>query len=100
MQELKNGTVRKDVMSLLGLFPFFHSTYVRVVAEDLFLTVKSSDSQGEDWQLTDGVIIPQVQYVSLLTVALRSLHIAKTVGLSSSVAVSSSPVLTSSLDNP
>lgn len=23
-QELKNGTVRKDVMSLLGLFQFFH----------------------------------------------------------------------------
>jgi len=59
-QELKDGATRKDVMSLLGLLlPFF--TSVRMLTEDLSSPVKSSDSQRQDWRLTDEEIIAQVQ---------------------------------------
>jgi len=48
-------------MSLLGLFPFFTSARVGVDVEDLPTPVKSSDSQRQDWRLTDEEIFPQVQ---------------------------------------
>ena len=49
-------------MSLLGLF-FPPSLSVRAAAKDLSLPVKSSDSQRQDWRLTDEEIIPQVLWV-------------------------------------
>ena len=58
-QELKDGALRKDVMSFLGLLlPFFSSLGVMVERRPL---VKSSDSQRQDWRLTDEEIISQVR---------------------------------------
>jgi len=59
-RELKDGTAKKDALSLLGsLPPLIPPT--RMAAENFSTLVKSSDSQSQDRRLTDEEILPQVQ---------------------------------------
>ena len=58
-QELKDGTPRKDVMSLLGLLPLFLLQAVQLLKT--FPLVKAGVSQRQDWRLTDEEIISQVR---------------------------------------
>ena len=58
-REVKAGTARKDIMSLLGLL--VPSRFCLRGIDGLSTPVKASDSQRQDWRLSDEEIIPQVR---------------------------------------
>jgi len=75
-EELRAGTPRKDLMSMLGsLLPLLRPFYA--VFECFSLTVKANDAQRENLKLTDEEVISQIRWELLLRVTLKfacSLH--------------------------